>query len=669
MQRRFRERGEQRQIRRTSAEANASLHRSHLERHSGNPRARSESSKSQRTSYRSLRWWWRAPVLVILFAFFAAVLAGISALLAYSPLRKGLSAMNAAITAVRSSNSTRAVSDLKLAHGDFASAQAPLDAWWTKPAELIPGLGQQLIAVRAAASVGDQVSAAGIGLAPEMKLSHTSFGSVLVRRLAVLHSALGHADSVLVSAHRQLAAVNSPWLLSPLSSRLDHAITTLSRAQHDERLAAAGLQIARALVGANGPSRIFLAVDTPAEIRSGGGVVGNYGIIEGDNGHLALGQFGRDTQLNAAGDVGHRSLAGLTTFVARYGALQPTVYWQNVLASPDFPLDAQAIERLYPQSGGVPINGVVALDPFGLADLLKVVGPITVPSWPTPITAENAPSILLHQEYDRLSGASRVAFLGQVATTAWLRLSTGHLPGLSALAHALGPAIAGRHLMMASTNPAIERDLVALGAAGVMSRPKGADFLGVTDTNVTGNKIDYYLRRSIAYVVHVSSSGALRAKVTVTLHNLAPSSGQPPYVIGSVVDPTGPLGVNRTLVDIYTPWSFYSSRLNGQMSFPLSQREAGFNVYQTEAIIPSGGTATLTMTLTGRLAPHPRAYRLELFHQATVAPDNISLAVHPPSGTSLTTTAPPFFDKGTGIASAHFAQSESELLKVAFSTN
>lgn len=574
--------------------------------------------------------------------------------------------MNAAIAAVHASDSLAAVSDLRNAQGDFASAQRSLEAWWTKPADLIPGLAQQLTAVRAAASVGDHVSAAGVNLAPQMKLSGASFGPVFVHHLTALSGALEGADRVLASAHRQLVAANSPWLLSPLASRLHHALATVAKAQRDERLAAAGLQVVRALVGAKGPNHFFLAVDTPSEIRSGGGVVGNYGVIEGSNGHLALGQFGRDTQLNAAGDVGHRSLAGLTTFLARYDSLQPTVYWQNVLASPDFPLDAQAIERLYPQSGGVPINGVITLDPFGLADLLKVVGPISVPSWPTPITAANAPSILLHQEYDQLSGANRVAFLGEVATAAWLRLSTGHLPGLSALAHALGPAIAGRHLMMASTNPAVEHDLVELGAAGVMSRPKGADFLGVTDTNVTGNKIDYYLRRSIAYDVHLSHSGALRAKVTVTLHNLAPSSGQPPYVIGSVVDPSGPLGVDRSLVDIYTPWSFYSSGLNGQMSFPLAQTEAGFNVYQTEVIIPPGGTATLTMTLTGTLASATRNYRLELFHQATVAPDAISLVVHPPTGTSVSTSPSPFAGAGTGVASAHFAQDQSELVKVNF---
>jgi hypothetical protein len=42
-----------------------------------------------------------------------------------------------------------------------------------------------------------------------------------------------------------------------------------------------------------------------------------------------------------------------------------------------------------------------------------------------------------------------------------------------------------------------------------------------------------YLRRSIDYQeCYVPSTGAIIATVTVNLHNLAPTKGQPPYVIG-----------------------------------------------------------------------------------------------------------------------------------------
>ena len=39
------------------------------------------------------------------------------------------------------------------------------------------------------------------------------------------------------------------------------------------------------------------------------------------------------------------------------------------------------------------------VDPLAVAALLKAIGPVSVPSWPVPISAENAASVLLHEQY------------------------------------------------------------------------------------------------------------------------------------------------------------------------------------------------------------------------------------------------------------------------------
>ncbi len=270
-----------------------------------------------------------------------------------------------------------------------------------------------------------------------------------------------------------------------------------------------------------------------------------------------------------------------------------------MLASPDFPMDAEAIEQLYPQSGGTKVNGVIAVDPAGLAALLSLVGPVSVPSWPVPLTSANATDVLLNQQYDVLSGEARVDFLGQVAAAVWERLSTSKLPGLSTLATVLSSAIAEKHLMFASTDPSTEHALTVVGRRPLDdARFPGSDFLAVTNENDSGNKIDYYLRRSITYQVSLQPADhSLSGEVVVKLQNLAPSSGQPGYVIGSVKDPTGPLGVNDTYVSIYTPWNYTAATLNGHQELMESGEEAGLNVYSTTISLPPGG----------RRDPRPRA--------------------------------------------------------------
>ena len=47
--------------------------------------------------------------------------------------------------------------------------------------------------------------------------------------------------------------------------------------------------------------------------------------------------------------------------------------------APDLPTVADVIQQLYPQAGGDHIDGVLALDPYGLAALIGMTGPIKVP--------------------------------------------------------------------------------------------------------------------------------------------------------------------------------------------------------------------------------------------------------------------------------------------------
>jgi hypothetical protein len=570
--------------------------------------------------------------VVIVLAFVASLLAATAALRSLTVLRQAISELDAAVAAVHAGNKTSAVSALSSAQKDFSTASGRLDAWWADPAELVPGVRQHLLALRAAASVGDEVSASGLSLDPDLDLHAVGFGPSVLSRLSRLSTGLSATNTVLLHAEHQLAGAQSGWLISSVESRLTTALSTVRRAQHDVALGTDGVNAARALLGGDGPRRYFLAVETEAELRGNGGILGNYGVLSAESGRIHLVTFGRDTDLNAAGDPATRHLTGPASFLARYGDLEPQTYWQNVLASPDFPNDASVIEQLYPQSGGTQVNGVITIDPAGLAALLSIVGPISVPSWPVPITSANATEVLLHTQYDVLTGSARVDFLGEVAAAAWQRLSGAKLPGLSTLASVLGSAIADKHLMFSSTDRTIEDDLTALGAAGSMSRPAGSDFLAVTNENTGGNKIDYYLRRSISYTVSMQpATHSFTGEVAVTMQNLAPATGQPAYVIGSVANPSAPEGVNDTYVSIYTPWSYTLAFLNGQRWLMQSGQEAGLNVYSTSLSIPPGGTATVDLFFSGTLQSLS-SYKLQLFRQPTVTPDTVTVHLAVPSG-------------------------------------
>jgi hypothetical protein len=301
--------------------------------------------------------------------------------------------------------------------------------------------------------------------------------------------------------------------------------------------------------------------------------------------------------------------------------------------SPDFPTVAEVIEGLYPQEGGFPLDGVISVDPFALADLLKATGPIVVKPWPTPITADNAAAVLLHDEYDKLSGTARTNFLGDVAKTAWQRFTDRHLPDLETLVRDLSPAFAHKDLLLQSTSPATEALIRQIGASGAFSVPTNSDFFAITTQNTGENKIDWYLRRSIDYQVsYVPKTGAITATVTVNLHNLAPTTGQPAYVIGRGGQQlTKTPGENDSYITIYTPWLFVSATLDGKVLQLSSSRELGVWADSAFVSIPPGATTTISVFLTGHLRPGS-PYRLTMSRQPMVEPDKMNLTAQLPAG-------------------------------------
>jgi len=600
--------------------------------------------RSAHRKTRPLRRRWKLTLLALIGLILAfAALAALAALRGQGPLRNGVNELSKAIDAVHQSDRSAAALDLSSANSDFARAHAALTVWWSDPAELVPGVSEQLNALRSVASAGGEVCSAGLHVNNALTHQSMPHGKALIAMLRKLESSLSSAGSSLATAEAQVSGARSSLLLPPISGRLAEAVTKVSEAAHDDRIAVAGTTAAIQFLGGDGSRSYFLAVQSEAESRASGGIIGNYGIVTADDGTLHLTQFGTSQSLESRGDVATRKLIAPADYVARYANFHPASYWANVPMSPDFPTVADVIEGLYPQEGGSPVDGVISVDPFALAELLKATGPIVVKPWPQPITADNAAAILLHEEYDELTGTTRTNFLGDVTKTGWKRFTDGHLPDLGTLIRDLSPAFADKDLLLQSTSPATEGLIRQIGAAGAFSPPADSDFLAITTQNARGNKIDWYLRRSIHYQVsYLPTTGAISARVTVSLRNLAPTTGQTADVIGSLGQYTKTPGENGAFVTIYTPWNFTQATVDGK-AIPLNQtRELGVWADSTTVLIPPGGTTTISIQLQGQLRPGS-PYRLTMSRQPMVAPDMVQVDVQVPTGDH-------FSDPSAGLA-------------------
>ena len=286
---------------------------------------------------------------------------------------------------------------------------------------------------------------------------------------------------------------------------------------------------------------------------------------------------------------------------------------------------------------------MLAVDPWGIAALLKLTGPVNVSGRSEPLTADNSAEFLFRGQYEQLSNPTRIDFLEEAAKAVSERVTHGSLPGPRSLGRVLGPAVTQGHILLQADAPKSQRLFRRIGASGALAPPTG-DYVGLTTQNWSGNKIELFLKRSLRYDMRLNPrTGQERATATITLANHAPTTGEPDYLIASP-SPLVPIGANRTVVGFYTYLTLRAATLQGEPIELTGQTERGMNVYTTMLTIPSGATATLQLRLEGGARfdanEESSAIRLTIGHQVMPNPDDVHLQITAVDGWSLNLRSP-----------------------------
>jgi hypothetical protein len=586
---------------------------------------------------RRLRRW---TVGVIMVAIVLSLPAAVAAAMAHSNISEGIAEADVALGSIGNGTTTSGAAEFQVASTDFASAASSTDSWWTAGARLVPVVSQQRQAVGQASAVAQAVTATAALQAAGIhyeQLKYTN-GQLDLSRVSALAGPIGVVNNQLTSAAAQLRSLRSGWLLQPVRSRLDQLDTKVFAAQAQASLAAQLVQVAPGLLGGDGVRHYFIAFETPAESRGLDGLVAAYGELTADNGHLTLTRSGDISQLNAALPRGGGHLTGPADYLARYGAFAPQKFrFQDVSYSPDLPTVADVIQQLYPQAGGDAINGVLALDPYGLAALVGLTGSIDVPGLGH-LTSANTANELLQGQYSAFTvNQQKLAhdYDQDALRIEFHRLTAGSLPGPRTLSDALNGVVRQGRIEFWSFDKAEQPVLSRLGLAGAFPTSHGRDLLAVTTQNAANNKIDVYLQRTVADTVSYNpSNGAVASQVTVTLRNEAPAQGLPSEVTGSYAGSGIPPGTNETWLTVYSPLGLHDATVNGQSQGVGDVDELGVHAYSVYMGIPPEGTATLTFDLAGFTTPGPN-YTLGLYNQPMVQPDRDIVTVQPTSGWSV----------------------------------
>jgi hypothetical protein len=545
-------------------------------------------------------------------------------------LGEGARAIDGGLAAAQDADDDTAAQQLALAARSLTAADETLSSWFVSPAKTLPIIGPNITAVGSLASQASEVAEVTSLAADNADVDALRFvgGRLDPAAVSAMEEPLENVLAALRRMDEQVAAARSPWLVTPVANRIDRLDAQIDVAMPDAEMALTAIDVAPGMLGADGPQRYLVLFTTPVEARGRVGFPGNYAELLVDNGKLSMPRFGRISELEQEGIPGdQRTLSGPPDYVARYTRFDVAATWRNITMSPDFVEVAAVAAELYPQSGGSPIDGVLAVDPQGLAAIMRYTGPVEVDGLDQPLTTDNAAQFLLSDQYRQFSdNDERVDVLEDVAHATFDRLTSADLPGPRALSRQLDPIVDGGHIqftVVGDTPTGLV--LLGFGVNGQLLTPgPQADQILFTTANAAANKLDYYLHRSERYDVHWDPrSGEITATWTVHLENTAPSEGLPDYVMGNAVGL--PKGTNRSFVSLYTPYELVGARIGGQEAAVQSETELTRHVYSTFVDIPPGGAVDIQLDLQGTF--EGRRYSLDIPVQPFSTADQAAVSV------------------------------------------
>ncbi|HEY7070754.1 MAG TPA: DUF4012 domain-containing protein [Acidimicrobiales bacterium] len=551
-------------------------------------------------------------------------------------LADGVRAVDGGLDAARQADDDTAAQQLGLAARSLATADSTLSSWFAAPARTLPIIGPNLSAVGELSHQASDVANVTSLAASQADVDTLRFVGGRLDPAAVEKMAAPLVQ-VKLSLDRMEASVEdvrSPWLFHPVVTRIDRLDDQIADAQPEADAAITAVDVGPKLLGAGGSARYLVLFTTPVEARGRTGFPGNYAELVVTDGKLSMPRFGRISELEHGGlPPGQRSIPWPEDYVARYSRFDVADTWRNLTMSPDFVAIAFAANHLYPQSGGEQLDGVLSVDPVGLAGLMRFTGPIDVPGLPAQLTADNTAKFLELDQYLLYADQTqRTDLLETVARTTFDRLTSADLPGPRRISEVLDPIVDGGHIQFSPIDTDTQLKLLDTGVTGAMPIPDGGDLVTLTTANAGASKIDLFLKRHEQYTAHWNpETGQVDSTIKVTLENTAPADGLPDYVIGNAVDL--PRGTNRSFVSIYSPFELAASRVGGQPTPVQSEMEVGYHVYSTFVDIPPGQSIDIELDLTGSVKGH--SYRLNMPVQPFATADDMTVTVQTTDGQAV----------------------------------
>lgn len=264
----------------------------------------------------------------------------------------------------------------------------------------------------------------------------------------------------------------------------------------------------------NQEKKFLIMLQNDAELRPGGGFLGQYAIVKMKNGNIT------SIYVEDANLLDQRIQAKIPAPFPFKRMMQIKNWkFRDSNFSPDFPTNVDKAKYFFRLAGGNSngFDGVIAVNSQVFDDVLSLTGPITVPGYSGEFNSENASRKLeeiVEKAYimdPELDTQNRKAILKTMAPIIMNKLVT--LGNITKIAELFHNEMKNRNVMLNFNDQNLQEAVASVHWDGTVPREWDGDYLMAVDANMGALKTDYYMKREMNYNIDFTQS-----KPTVTLN-------------------------------------------------------------------------------------------------------------------------------------------------------
>lgn len=492
----------------------------------------------------------------------------------------------------------------------------------------VPGVGERARGQAASLDMGTQLAAAGTAVCEGVRpftgvvsgdqsvpnaptLDGGPLGASLAARPKLVEAA-DKLEKVMATLNKVAASdvdESTRASLGTLRLRLPATVQTLRDAV-----------VVLDMLGASGDRHYLLVSQNPDELRPTGGYIGSAGVVAVGGGSVRLIEYGSSRAYDTPADQRAITPPAFSRYLGDYWGLAGANWWAS------FPDVARQLAYFYGVARpGQTIDGVIALDQFGLQKLLTVLGPVDVPEYGERVGAADVQAALdrhVHAPPGE-DEAGRKQFTAALSTAVLRQVLAAPRSLIPAMLGAVHAAVDQQHLLF-SVWDAKGADLLARRHWDGGLFPVAGDGLLIVDSDVVGSKQSQEIRRDVAYSVDLTNPGAPRGEVSITYTNSSRPELRPD--VHFVPD-------YRTFVQVYAAPGATLTRAQGFVRDMNVDQECGRSVFGGEVLIPQG--TTITVVVDYKLPStvfRDGDYEVLVQQQPGVPPGSLSVAIATPNG-------------------------------------